>query len=314
LFACGLGSLLAGAVAAADFQLPSAEQDLFGEVSTVRARPDQTLLDIAREFGIGQEEMRLANPDVDRWLPEPDSVVVIPGRWIIPQGARRGIMLNLPEMRLYRFAEPADGTPGLLVSTYPASIGRMDWKTPLGEARIVRKQRNPAWYPPESVRREAAEAGDTLPDVVPPGPDNPLGQHALRLNLPGYLIHGTNKPFGVGMRVTHGCVRMLPEDISQLFERVGVGTPVQILNQPVKTGWHDGVLYVEIHPPLEEDDAARANLKRYTLEKVYDALAERTAVLDAPALRRAIERQQGIPVAVSKPGESGRPIDNPLFR
>jgi len=314
-FLCLSVGSLAGPAQGGSHRLPEAGNDLIGQVTVVRSRSDQTLLDIAREHGIGQEEMQLANPTVDRWLPGADSVVVIPDHYVLPRGKRSGLMLNLPEMRLYEFPDTKPGrSDDAVVHTFPTSIGRMDWKTPLGDARIVRKQRDPSWYPPESVRREATEAGDELPDVVPPGPDNPLGRHALRLNLPGYLIHGTNRPFGVGMRVTHGCVRMLPEDIEDLFDRVRVGTPLQILNQPVKVGWQDGVLYVEVHPPLEEDAEAQRNLMRYTLERVYEALEKQPAVLDAKALRRAVAQPNGIPVAVSKPDESGRSIKNPLFR
>ena len=213
-------------------------------------------------------------------------------------------------MRLYHF--PAAGAA--VVDTYPASIGRMDWKTPLGGTRIIRKQSKPSWVPPESVHQEAAAAGETLPKVVPPGPDNPLGDYALRLGLPGYLIHGTNRPYGVGMRVTHGCVRMLPEDIEQLFDQVHVGTPVQILNQPVKTGWQDGILYIEVHPPLEEDPTSTGDLLRFTLERIYEELAERPAVLNGQAVRQAVQEMRGVPVAVSKAGLIGRPIGNPRFR
>lgn len=306
--------LLESTVFAAAFELDHPDQDLIGKIETVRVGSEQTLLDIARLYGIGQEEMRLANPTVDRWLPEPDSMVTIPGRYIIPDGERAGLMLNLPEMRLYEFPSGRNNNGHLTVHTYAASIGRMDWKTPLGKARITRKQRDPSWYPPASVREEAAAAGESLPRVIPPGPDNPLGRHALRLNLPGYLIHGTNRPFGVGMRVTHGCVRMLPEDIAELFERVAVGAAVQILNQPVKTGWMDDVLYIEVHPPLDEDTEALDDLMRYALERVYRALDKRPAVLDGKALRQAIDDMNGMPVAISRPGVSGRPISNPLFR
>jgi L,D-transpeptidase ErfK/SrfK len=299
---------------AATFVLDQPAQDIVGQIETVDADPEQTLLDIARRHGIGQEEMRRANPTIDRWLPARGSKVTIPGRYIIPDGERSGLMLNLPEMRLYEFAPGSSQKDALQVHTFPASIGRMDWKTPLGEARIVRKQRRPSWHPPASVRKEAAASGESLPEVIPPGPDNPLGDHALRLNLPGYLIHGTNKPFGVGMRVTHGCVRMLPEDIAELFKRVDTGTKVQILNQPVKTGWQDDILYIEIHPPLDEDTEAQQNLLRYSLERVYSALEKRPAVLDARSLRQAVGEMSGVPVAISKPGVSGRPIDNPLFR
>jgi L,D-transpeptidase ErfK/SrfK len=227
--------LQCGVAEAVGYPVPAAGNDLIGEVQLARASRSETLLDIARIHDVGQEEIRLANPGVDRWLPAEGEPVLIPSHYILPDAPRRGMVLNLPEMRIYSF-RPETGKASAMVDTYPASIGRMDWKTPLGGARIVRKQRNPSWRPPKSVREEAAAEGETVPELVPPGPDNPLGTRALRLNIPGYLIHGTNKPYGVGMRVTHGCVRLLPEDIEHLFDRVKVGTPVQIVNQPVKTG------------------------------------------------------------------------------
>ncbi len=293
--------------------LPTPGNDLVGELQLVTASRSSTLLDIARSHDVGQDEIQIANPRADRWLPGEGSAVLIPSRYILPNARRRGLLLNLPEMRIYHFPTMGKGSTAV-VDTYPASVGRMDWKTPLGETRIVRKQRNPSWTPPASIRKEAAAAGTTLPDMIPPGPDNPLGDYALRLGLPGYLIHGTNKPYGVGMRVTHGCVRLLPEDIEELFGRVAVGTPVQILNQPVKTGWQDGILYIEVHPPLDEDDAPSGDLLRFTLERVYAELEKRTVVLDGQALRSAVEEMHGVPVAVSKPGLIGRPIGNPLFR
>ena len=305
--------LYAGTAAADRYTLPSAGNDLVGELQLTEVRRNETLLDIARSYDIGQEAIRLANPEVDRWLPREGELVVIPSHYILPDAPRRGLVLNLPEMRIYHF--PAQGTaPRAVVDTYPVSIGRMDWKTPLGETRISRKQRDPSWHPPESVRAEAAAEGRSVPKVVPPGPENPLGQYALALGLPGYLIHGTNKPYGVGMRVTHGCVRLLPEDIEELFDAVPLGTAVQILNQPVKTGWQDDVLYVEIHRPLDEDDRPQRDLLRFTLERVYAELEKRPAVLDGRALRQAVAEMRGVPVAVSKPGVVGRPIPNPLFR
>lgn len=297
---------------AARYPLPP-EGDLIGDIRLEKANRTETLLDIARRYDMGQEEMRLANAGIDRWLPDEGQPLVIPSQHILPDARRRGLVLNLPEMRIYHFPEPGRGEPAV-VSTYPVSIGRMDWKTPLGETRVVRKQRRPSWYPPASIRQEAAAAGEPMPEVVPPGPDNPLGDYALRLALPGYLIHGTNKPYGVGMRVTHGCVRLLPEDIVELFDRVAVGTPVQILNQPIKTGWHDGLLYIEVHPPLEEDEGAREDLLRFALERVYAELAEHPAVLDGEALRGAVEGAHGVPVAISRPGQTGRALTNPLFR
>ena len=297
----------------ARFVLPTAGNDLVGELKLVTASRDATLLDIARSYDVGQNEIQIANPQADRWLPGEGTAVLIPSHYILPDARRRGLVLNLPEMRIYHFPATGRGTAAV-VDTYPASVGRMDWKTPLGETRIMHKQRNPSWTPPASIRKEAAAAGTALPDVIPPGPDNPLGDYALRLGLPGYLIHGTNKPYGVGMRVTHGCVRLLPEDIEELFDHVSVGTPVQILNRPVKTGWQDGVLYIEVHPPLDEDEAPAGDLLRFTLEQVYAELEKRPVVLDGQALRSAVEEMHGVPVAVSKPGLVGRPIGNPLFR
>jgi len=302
-----------GVAGAVGYVLPAAGNDLIGEVQLAKASRSETLLDIARIHDTGQEEIQLANPGVDRWLPAEGDPVLIPSHYILPDAPRRGLVLNLPEMRIYAF-RPASGKTPAMVDTYPVSIGRMDWKTPLGSARIVRKQRNPSWHPPKSVKQEAAAEGETVPDVVPPGPDNPLGTRALRLSIPGYLIHGTNKPYGVGMRVTHGCVRLLPEDIEQLFDRVTVGTPVHIVNQPVKTGWQDGVLYVEVHPPLDEDSRAQEDRLRFTLERVYAELQKHPAVLDGRALRRAAEEMHGVPVAVSRPGVQGRAISNPVFK
>lgn len=289
------------------------DSDLIGSIQLEKASRSETLLDIARRHDIGQQEIRLANAGIDRWLPDEGEPVLIPSQYILPDARRQGLVLNLPEMRIYSFPSTGRGAPAV-VDTYPVSIGRMDWKTPLGETRIIRKQRRPSWHPPASIKQEAADAGEPVPEAVPPGPDNPLGDYALQLALPGYLIHGTNKPYGVGMRVTHGCVRLLPEDIEELFDHVTEGTPVQIVNQPIKTGWQDGLLYIEVHPPLDEDEGARADLLRFALERVYAELTARPAVLNGEALRRAVEEAHGVPVAISRPGEAGRAITNPVFR
>jgi L,D-transpeptidase ErfK/SrfK len=177
----------------------------------------------------------------------------------------------------------------------------MDWETPLGKTSIINKQIDPEWRPPQSLKDEAiAEGNDPLPDVVKAGPDNPLGRYAMRLGIPGYLIHSTNKPYGVGMRVTHGCLRMYPEDIEKLFDDIPVGTPVFLINEPIKLGWFAGTLFVELHPPLEEDAEIYANY----MERVLDAIAEFTAGYDISlsgrALWQAIEEQNGIPVAVTR--------------
>ncbi len=279
--------------------LPPLDVDLIGSVTVTQARQDDTLLDVARRFGIGQDEIVLANLDVDRWLPREGTEVVIPSRYILPRAERRGIVLNVPEMRLYYFPAAAPGEPAQ-VETYPVSIGRMDWATPIGLTRVQSKSENPSWRPPKSIRQEAEASGEPLPELIPPGPNNPLGKYALRLARPGYLIHSTNKPFGVGMRVTHGCVRMYPEDIEKLFPAVPVGTPVRIVDQPVKIGWLFDTLFIEVHPPLEEKQQDAAVLIETAMDLINEAWEQRPLVLDGQALKEAVEKKNGIPVAVGR--------------
>ncbi|MEN8260051.1 MAG: L,D-transpeptidase family protein [Pseudomonadota bacterium] len=270
--------------------------DFPGEATYTHALKGDTLLDIARRFGLGQDEILLANPTVDRWLPKEDTKVRLPTSYILPKAPRKGIVLNIAELRLYYFPS---GQPGTVV-THPVSIGRQDWQTPLGTTRIVGKTKNPTWTPPESIKREHAEQGDFLPDVVPAGPDNPLGLYAMRLGIPGYLIHGTNKGFGVGMRVSHGCVRMYPEDIERLFPRVKIGTPVTIVNQPIKVGWYNDTLYIEIHPPLEEDALSYDQMVEMAIDLIIAANKNMMPRVDGYALRQALIERQGVPIAILK--------------
>ncbi|HZW59052.1 MAG TPA: L,D-transpeptidase family protein [Woeseiaceae bacterium] len=269
------------------YQLPPAGNDVVGAVTTIRARADDTLIDIARRHGLGYEDMVIANPDVDVWLPGEGTVVVLPTRFVLPPGPRRGIVLNLAEYRMYYYPPVKDGEAAT-VMTWPMSIGRMDWETPLGRTRIIAKVRNPAWYPPDSVRAEHEADNNPLPRVVPPGPDNPLGAYAMRLDLPGYLIHSTNRPAGVGMRVSHGCIRMFPEDIGFLFGQVSVETPVQIINEPVKLGWDGDDLLIEVHrtlasPPPDDETLARvADAVVASAEDSDDSLAAAAGALPAP--------------------------------
>jgi L,D-transpeptidase ErfK/SrfK len=239
---------LCSAAQAAEFDI-SPDSDVVGEVLQIQAAYEDTFVRLARRYNVGFEELRDANPGVDAWLPGEGTTIIIPTSYVLPQVERRGIVINVPELRLYYFP---DGPTGRVI-THPISIGRMDWATPLGRTSVVAKAENPSWYPPESIRIEHAARNDPLPRVVPPGPDNPLGKYALRLGIPGYLIHGTNKPAGLGMRVSHGCIRMFPEDIEVLFDDIPTGTPVTIVNQPVKLGWGSDGLYLEAHAPLEEE-------------------------------------------------------------
>lgn len=294
---------------AQSFPLPSQLDEVVGAVVKVSASHEETLLDIARRFDVGQQEILMANPDVDRWLPADGAEVTLPTAFILPRTERTGLVLNVPEMRLYYYPPRVPRQPAV-VHTFPVSIGRMDWSTPLGHTQIVEKTENPRWRPPESILVESASNGKTLPEVVPPGPDNPLGRFALRLGLPGYLIHSTNKPYGVGMRVTHGCVRMYPEDIEVLYPLVPVGTPVMIIDQPVKVGWLGDRLYVEIHPPLEEKETERS-LRERVMDLVRLESEKRRLVLDRAALNEALELQNGIPTLVGRAGTTGTAANPP---
>lgn len=280
---------------------PPLDVDLVGGITTATAMPGDTLLDIARQHGIGQEEIVLANPNVDRWLPTPGRDVVLPTRYILPDAEREGIVINLPEMRLYYFADPealSDNGQSVVV-THPVSVGRMDWNTPLGTTRIIQKKENPTWTPPESIKAEHAAEGDPLPDVVPAGPDNPLGLFAMRLAIPGYLIHSTNKPYGVGMRVTHGCMRMYPENIEQFFQQVPLNTSVTLVNQPIKAGWFGGALYMEIHPAMEEERLPEEELLQKAVEVVKQKIDGHDVVVRWSLLRKAVQEKSGIPVRIS---------------
>jgi L,D-transpeptidase ErfK/SrfK len=281
------------------YSLPPGGGDLFGQEDYLVGTNADTLADVARQFGVGHQEIRLANPDVDFWLLPPDARVLLPKRHILPRARREGIVLNVPEMRLYYFPRPCTDDAMCSVATYPVSIGRMDWHTPLGTTRVTAKVPNPSWRPPESIRKEAAAEGKILPAVVPPGPDNPLGAYALYLDLPGYRIHGTNRPYGVGMRVTHGCVRMYPENIESLYAQVSVGTRVQIVDQPVKFGWSGNTLFMEVHPPLEEDAEGIATLKDAALRRLEEMEVERPFILNGREFLRALDEQRGVPVAIS---------------
>ncbi len=235
-------------VSAETILLPEDGGNVVGHLRGVVASQADSFVDIGRRFNVGHEELKLANPGVDPWIPGEGTLIVIPSRYILPDAPRTGIVLNLAEMRLYYFVESEDGGPPREVITHPVSIGQAGWNTPLGTTNVAIKLTDPAWYPPASIRAAAEAEGDPLPFVVPPGPDNPLGRHALGLGFRGYFIQGTNNPAGLGMRVSRGCVRMYPEDIARLYVDLPVGTPVRIVNQPIKMGWKDGVLLMEAHP------------------------------------------------------------------
>ena len=280
------------------FPLPPDGSDVVGDVQSTTSRYEDTLLDIARRYDLGYDEIVAANPGVDPWLPGEGTRVVLPTQFVLPAGGREGVVLNLASKRLFYFPQAAPGAAAEVI-THPVGIGREGWLTPQGTLQITQKIEKPAWTVPESVRKEHAEMGDPLPQIVPPGPDNPLGDFAMRLSLPTYLIHGTNQPYGVGLRVSHGCVRLYPEDIASLFPKVPVGTQVRIINEPYLAGWRDGQLYLEAHEPLAED-AKRWNGSLKAMEKaVAGKLAHVSVDVNWDKARKVAREARGIPVPVA---------------
>ena len=280
------------------FMLPPPGDNVVGELRVTLARRDDTLSDIARRFDLGYEEIVAANPGVDPWLPGEGRRIVLPTQFILLPGPRKGLVLNLASMRLFYYYPQRGPMEPAMVITHPMGIGREGWATPVGDTRVVSKTEKPSWVVPASVRAEHAREGAPLPGVVPPGPDNPLGDYALRLALPSYLIHGTNKPYGVGMQVSHGCIRLYPEDIASLFPLVPVGTPVRIVNLPYVAGRRDGALYLESHPPLEEQAKRREGSMRPMRAAVTKA-AGKSPRVDWDKARRVAREARGFPVPIS---------------
>jgi L,D-transpeptidase ErfK/SrfK len=226
--------------------------DIVGYVQKTIVGKDDTLPDIARRFDVGYEEILTANPGVDPWLPGVGREVVVPTQFILPAAPHEGVVVNVAAMRIFYYPPHKKGEPET-VYTHPIGIGKVGWKTPEGTTKIVSRQKDPVWVVPKSVREEHQEDGEQLPAKVPAGPDNPLGAYEFRLGWPSYLIHGTNKPYGVGMRSSHGCMRLYPEDIAVFFDLIPIGTKVTVVNQPYLFGWRDGTLYLQAYAVMEDD-------------------------------------------------------------
>jgi L,D-transpeptidase ErfK/SrfK len=254
-----------------------AHSDIVGHVQRTVVGKEDTLPDIARRFDVGYEEMLLANPGVDPWLPGVGREVVVPTQFVLPAAPREGVVVNVAAMRIFYYPPHKKGEPQT-VYTHPIGIGKVGWKTPEGTAKIISRQKDPVWTVPKSVRDEHAESGDILPEKVPPGPDNPLGEYAFRLSWPSYLIHGTNKPYGVGMRSSHGCMRLYPEDIAVFYDMIPIGTKVTIVNQPYLFGWRDGTLYLQPYAVMEDDSRDWSKDRKHLLANLLQ-----------PKLRQQIE-------------------------
>ena len=277
------------------YTLSSPTASVVGEDQTVVTVYEDTLYDLARKFSLGSEELIRVNPGVDPWIPGAGKTIIVPGTHILPPGPREGIVVNLPEHRLYYYPKPKRGGP-IQVITYPVSIGKMDWRTPLGITHVIGKQKNPIWYPPASVRKEHAEAGDPLPPFVPSGPDNPLGLFAMRLAAGNgtYLIHGTNNPIAVGLAVTHGCIRMYPDDVAALFPLIAVGTQVRLINEPIKVAWVNGELLLEAHPPVDaQGQSFEPNIDQFA-EMLRAAVSDTTVASHWDYAREVLQKADGV--------------------
>lgn len=277
-------------------QAKTYEKDYIGEQVIHNAAFEDTLIHLARHNGLGFIELRSANPGLDAWIPGAGERIILPMRHILPEAPRKGIVINLAEMRLYHFK-----TPGKAPTTYPISIGRDGLQTPQGTTKISRKKDGPTWRPTKRMRDE----DPNLPVSVPPGPENPLGTHALYLGWPQYLIHGTNKPYGIGRRVSSGCMRMYPEDIVKLFPEVPVGTPVTVVDQPIKAGWIGSGFYVEVSP----NQAQTLQLEEEKPVEEYKMTEDDVAFINKKAgvhkddlnwkkIRQAVKNYNGYPIKV----------------
>ena len=284
------------------FELDSA-QDVVGVVQVVAATKDDTLTDIARRFNVGYEEIVRANPKVDPWLPGEGREIVVPSQFILPDAPRTGLVINIAAMRIFYYP-PVKRGERPVVLTHPIGIGKVGWRTPEGVTKIVRRQQDPTWRVPVSVRKEHHENGEDLDPVIGPGPDNPLGKYAFYLQWPSYLIHGTNKPAGVGLRSSHGCIRLYPEDIAQFFAMVPLGTQVRVVNQPFVFGWRDGQLYMQPFDVLEDDTrewakAPRRLLSKSLAAKLQQQLKARETQVDWTLVSALARAPRGVPVPIT---------------
>jgi L,D-transpeptidase ErfK/SrfK len=273
--------------------------------SLAQARPsdigqaayDDTLLEVAWRFKLGYIEMVAANPGTDPWLPGEGTEVVLPTVHLLPDAPREDIVINLADMRLYYF--PDSSSPP---RSYPIGIGRDGLTTPLGTTEILRKKKDPTWHPTARMRAE----DPTLAEVVPPGPDNPLGSRAMYLGWPTYLIHGTNKPWGIGRRSSSGCIRMYPEDAEELFDLVAIGTKVTVVDQPIKLEWIDGELFMEAHPTQLQSDELEAegrftpDLPSHVVDEVLEVAGNKSSRLDWSRIRQATVERRGYPIRITR--------------
>jgi L,D-transpeptidase ErfK/SrfK len=281
--------------------------DVLGRLRFISLEKGDTLPDIARHFSLGLNGVIAANPGVDIWVPEARERIMLPLNFILPDAPRKGIVINLAAMRLFQFKGNSES---LAVLTYPVGVGTEERPSPQGLMRVERKVSRPTWHVPASIARDHLKKGDPLPSKVLPGPQNPLGEYALYLSKPSYLIHGTNKPASVGLRATNGCLRLYPEDIKSLYENTPVKTPVSIVIQPYLLGQSNGVVYMEVHASTEDSDTSEFD-KIYAKLRIIEKESGRT--LDWSNVKKVLAEARGIPVPILEIRQgSGKGVAEPM--
>lgn len=271
--------------------VPGSVPPIIGKVQVYRVRKGDTLMDLARLYSLGYNEIVEANPDLDPWVPPIGATILLPTEWVLPCCHYNGIVVNIPEMRLFFYRPGPEGTT--VVHTFPVGLGRDEWRTPSGTFKVTGKTVNPQWNIPESIRKEHIEERGDARTFIPGGdPDNPLGKHRIELTLPAYRIHGTNIPWGVGMNVSNGCARLYPEDVEHLFPLVPVGTPGAFVYQPVKVGRRDGRTWVEAHRDVYRYGSALPSGSRAAMKRFGVAVND-------PGVKAAVKAGLGVPMALT---------------
>lgn len=304
LTGCSLQSLLtygASSQSQGVFAIPQGASDLIGQTYTVTAKPGETLQSIGMRYDVGEVEMRQANPTISSWKPIPsETQVIIPTQYILPpKQYRHGIVINIAELRLYYFDQPNQ-----LIMTFPIALGREGWRTPIGKTYVARKQENPSWYPPKSIREYTYQkTGKMLPAVVQPGPGNPLGHYAIYLGMSGYLIHGTNDHDSIGKQVSSGCIRLHNKDIAKFFYKVTKGTPVYIIYYPNKIGRLNDRLYLESQKPITHDAGLYAQHEIPIHTMIQKVITNESAAVNWDAVHAILVQRTGIPQIIGNVGD-----------
>lgn len=300
----GLPSSLSASGAFSYFIIPKGKGYANSQVLTVVGskrnhiiQPGETLLDIAREFGLGFWELKSLYRELDAWIPPGGVKLKIPAMWILPKTRHEGIVVNVPEMRLYLFIKSIQ-----MVKTYPIGIGVLDGRTPFGTFHVTAKSENPTWHIPPSLQKKHGRV------FIPPGPENPLGTHWISLSRNGYGIHGTDFPWGVGRLVSHGCIRLYPEDISNLYPLVRIGMPVEIIYEPIKFGFKHNKASVEVHEDIYHQIP---NFVRYGFAKLKEEGLEKRINLKKFTI--ALVEQTGIPVDITREKGENEFADKPIL-